>query len=156
MHLGAGYGPLQFLWKMLDTLLPLAHSKVTSISLERACTHIWYLRSCGCCLRDGPLDYLALIANVVWIHKSHSTIANKEAVLNRCRRTPLQLYTWVQHRENRQNQLSPSFFFLGRSLTIYILSCCQSMWFPISLHLGAECNLSFGMLMGLGTGMGRY
>ena len=77
---------------------------------------------CGCCPRDELLDLLALITDGAGINKSHRTITNKEAVINRHRitpPTPNQLYIQAKCRGSRQKHPSPSFFLEGLN---YILS----------------------------------
>ena len=41
-------------------------------------------------------------------------------------------------------------FLPGKDLTTYLLSCYLRAWLLISLHLGADCNLSFETYTGLG------
>lgn len=135
MYLGADCNLPQAQKSQQTQPLP-SHSsplQITNICLEGACTQVWSPRFCGCCPRDRTLDHLALIANGACIHESHRIVVNKEAVINKHRSSPLQLYTQARHRGSQQKS-SPLGFSLERSvLTTYFANYC--------LHLGAECNL---------------
>lgn len=67
--------------------LSLQPLKVATVTMERAYMHIC-AQLLRCCLWDGPLDCLALIANRACIHESYRIVTNKEAVLNGHRSTP--------------------------------------------------------------------
>ena len=49
--------------------------------------------------------------------------------------------TQLSPAQKEQAKTSISHFLPGRGLTTYFLSCYLRVQFPISLHLGAECDL---------------
>ena len=105
-------------WCIPSLPSPSSLPQAINISLERACAHNWHPSSCGCCLRHGPLDCLVLLANGACIYDSHSIVANKEAILNRYRSTPLQLGAM----ERKQAKIPISQFLLLWKGLSYILS----------------------------------
>ena len=46
----------------------------------------------------------------------------------------------MQAPQREETKVPVSQFLPGRVLSAYFLSCCLSVWFLITLQLGADCN----------------
>lgn len=85
-------------------------------------------------MRDACPNHLTLIVSGVCIHRSHGTIANKGAFVNRHVRTLL-CYP------SRAQQNAHFTVFPQKGFTVYFPSCLQRVWLLIILHLVVDSHL---------------